>query len=1065
MVGSTVSRKDALATARRSPSRPRWLRPCALAGAVLFVWTMVLAMPIGALAHPPPRSRLGLRILTSVEMQQMFGAGPHNPSVASMSGSNYPWEGSLDGVNTGNGNKLTSIPIVGWTQRGGLPVAMTLNHNSQSNHDSELGQKFTFSYDLYLVASGTSPHFNQSIHWGNDLSYQFTNNGSDVFSPPTGIHDTFVKNVDGTFTLTTKDQVAYHFNTSSYCDTISDENGNTINIAHNSGNYVTSITDATSRAITLTYDGSDRISTITDPLSRQWTLTYDSSNELQKITYPTVTVSGTPTVYTATFGYDTYHNMTSYASPGGNTSTANYNSIDNSLNWQKDAAGNQTSLSYTSGTTTTITDPNGHTRIDTYASGTLTQQADALSDSQYFQYDVNLNCTQVTDQRGYLWKKTFDSNGNILTAEDPYSDVTTLTYNSHNKSLTIVVPTGEAIDLSYDTHDNLLTAKQLNNSGTLEATESYTVNTYGLRTDYYDANTHHYQYGHSTNGDLTSQTTPLGHETQWAYDALGFKTSRIDALSRTTTYTPDGWERLVTITYPDTSTKTFVFDGDNNTKSFTDVSGTTTRTFDADDRLLNESKGGSTIVSHTYDATGKLGLLSTTTDANSRVLTDSYTARNQLYQVSETAGTTTYSYNANGSETGITNPNATTVTRGYDNASQLISVSNKTSGGTVLSSFSYVLDADARRETCTEADTSVVTYGYDWGSRLTSESRTVTNPYSRSYTLDPVGNRTSQTVGTATTSFTLDNDDQLNSTASSTGGFTNSYSYNTNGEQTGRTLSGTAYTSAFDYDGELTSLTQGSTVTSFSYDAAGRRVSRTSGGTTTDFLYDGNQVLLEEQGSTTTATYTYGNGLIRKDGETPLFDGLGSERTVTNSSQTVTGTATYEGFGQTVATTGSSTDPYMFAATSGYRNDGDAGLMHVGARYYDAQVGRFITRDTYLDQKPYLYCEHDPINVVDPTGHFGTWKEIVGVILGGLGIAIGETTAPAWVPIIIIIIGGIITIRGAVEEIEEYEEAIKKVGNGMNGPTEGMGSGHSGMTPGPGDLDSQYERMINEKGG
>ena len=43
--------------------------------------------------------------------------------------------------------------------------------------------------------------------------------------------------------------------------------------------------------------------------------------------------------------------------------------------------------------------------------------------------------------------------------------------------------------------------------------------------------------------------------------------------------------------------------------------------------------------------------------------------------------------------------------------------------------------------------------------------------------------------------------------------------------------------------------------------------------------------------------------------------------------------------------------------------------MHVGARYYDAQVGRFITRDTVLTQKPYLYCEHDPVNAVDPTGH------------------------------------------------------------------------------------------------
>jgi hypothetical protein len=29
--------------------------------------------------------------------------------------------------------------------------------------------------------------------------------------------------------------------------------------------------------------------------------------------------------------------------------------------------------------------------------------------------------------------------------------------------------------------------------------------------------------------------------------------------------------------------------------------------------------------------------------------------------------------------------------------------------------------------------------------------------------------------------------------------------------------------------------------------------------------------------------------------------------------------------------------------------------MHVGARYYDAQVGRFITRDTVLREHSYLY--------------------------------------------------------------------------------------------------------------
>ena len=88
--------------------------------------------------------------------------------------------------------------------------------------------------------------------------------------------------------------------------------------------------------------------------------------------------------------------------------------------------------------------------------------------------------------------------------------------------------------------------------------------------------------------------------------------------------------------------------------------------------------------------------------------------------------------------------------------------------------------------------------------------------------------------------------------------------------------------------------------------------------------------------------------------------------------------------------------------------------MHVGARYYDAQVGRFITRDTFLDQKPYLYCEHDPINRLDPSGHFG-FGTIAGGAVGGFLLAglVFVSTGPILIPIVL---GGIIggAIGGAI---------------------------------------------------
>ncbi len=91
---------------------------------------------------------------------------------------------------------------------------------------------------------------------------------------------------------------------------------------------------------------------------------------------------------------------------------------------------------------------------------------------------------------------------------------------------------------------------------------------------------------------------------------------------------------------------------------------------------------------------------------------------------------------------------------------------------------------------------------------------------------------------------------------------------------------------------------------------------------------------------------------------------------MTNTAEAVQGTLTMTTLGQSVASTGGSTDTYEFAATSWYRNDGAAGLMLMGARYYEAQTGSFISRDTMLTEKPFAYCNDDPINGTDPTRRF-----------------------------------------------------------------------------------------------
>jgi RHS repeat-associated protein len=657
---------------------------------------------------------------------------------------------------------------------------------------------------------------------------------------------------------------------------------------------------------------------------------------------------------------------------------------------------------------TTATDPNGNATTYYYTSGLNTSVKDAASHTSYFGYDVNYCRNAVTDARGYTWNYSYDSNGNVIDSEDPYGDITPQYYFIDNKPLFVIYPTGEATIFSYDGGENLTAVYHMSqgtwtspptmggqgtgyNWGSVMAIENYTNNAYGERTDYYDANSHHYQYGYDNNGDLASVTTPLGHETQWTYDALGFCTSREDAMSRTTNYTPDGWERLTTITYPDTSTHSFVYDADGNLTQMTDGTGTTTRTYDNADRILTEAVGGTTHVTYNWDQTGQKGLLGNIVTADGRTITYTYTARNQLYTVSDSFGTTTYSYDADGNEVGIAKPDTETVTKVYDHMSRLSSTTDQTNGSVTLASFAYQYDADSRVQQMTEADGSKVVYGYDWGGRLTSEVRTGTSPYSISYTPDVVGNRVSETNGAATTALNYDNDDELTSTTSSTGGFVNSYSYDLNGEQTGRTLAGTAYTLAYDYDGQLTQISGGPSASQFAYDALGRRVSRTNGGTTTSFLFDGGAVVAQNSGGAYQMPTTFGNDPIRSGSELPIYDAQGNQRAITASNQTVTGTQIFDAFGNKVAATGSTASALQWQGANLYRTySPDAGLLQAGARYYDPQVGRFTTRDIVLSQHPYIYCGGDPVNFCDPGGRIRLprWAQaaLVGFGLGGATI-------------------------------------------------------------------------------
>ena len=135
----------------------------------------------------------------------------------------------------------------------------------------------------------------------------------------------------------------------------------------------------------------------------------------------------------------------------------------------------------------------------------------------------------------------------------------------------------------------------------------------------------------------------------------------------------------------------------------------------------------------------------------------------------------------------------------------------------------------------------------------------------------------------------------------------------------------------------------------------------------------------------------FSRGICKHRGTTSKFyhgDALGSTMGVTDTSQAVTDTVLYDGFGMTVSRTGTTPTPFGFVGKGQYQTDSDSGLQLLGHRYYDANVGRFISSDpAKAGNNWYAYCDNDPLSRTDPTGLQGPPMSTVTTPHGQLEMA------------------------------------------------------------------------------
>ncbi len=744
-----------------------------------------------------------------------------------------------------------------------------------------------------------------------------------------------------------------------------DPRSNTSTYAYDAFSRRTSMTDADGNLTEYTYDGNGNKATEKDARNFTTQFDYDPANRLTTITYPDNT--------TVSYTYDWRGNKLTETDQLGRVTKYVYD-LAGQLTGMTVAFGtaDAATTSYTyddAGRKLTETDPRNHTTTYTYdAAGRLIKVRDAIGNETQFGYDAKGQRTSMTDAKSRVTTYTYDARGRQLTTTTPDSKTVTQTYDGLGLVLATTDEESRTTAFEYDAASQLTAVVDALNQRT-----EYTYDPAGNKLTQKDARNNVTSYVYDDLNRRTSRTLPLGQQEQFTYDDVGNMATRTDFNQKTTQYAYDALNRLLSRT-PDASFSapaiSFTYTPTGQRATMMDASGQTSYTYSNRDQVLTKATPEGTLT-YTYDLAGNVASV-VSSNANGTDVAYTWDENNRLASVTDhrTSGTTTYTYDATNQLASFVYPNGVTHVYGYDNRDRLTSLGVNGPGG-VLASYTQIFSDSGRKQSVAEAGGRNTQYSYDAIYRLLNENITgVSDSGGLNYTLDQVGNRlalTSTLAALQSQTFSYDGNDRISGDTF---------------DDNGNTLTSGGHAYTYDFEDRL--LQMDSTVTMV-YDGDGNRVSKTERGVTTRYLVDEMnptgwpQVAEEVVSGAVTAQYTH--GLMRISQNRPGtvsyygYDG-GSVRQLLDVAGAITDTYAYDGFGNTIAQTGSTVNSCQYR---GEQYDASLQMYYLRARWYRPQAGRFLTQDTYEgdDQEPlslqdYLYAAADPVTRTDPSGFADT---------------------------------------------------------------------------------------------
>ena len=674
----------------------------------------------------------------------------------------------------------------------------------------------------------------------------------------------------------------------------------------------------------------------------------------------------------------------------------------------------------------------------TYENGLLVKSVDSKSNETvtylYDDYGNTIKTTTLTETDNESKIGTVDSTydlfGNVLTTKSG-DETSSYIYDKAGRTL-LANEKGDCTRTIYD--DLGRTVQEI-------GSEDYDSSKDGLPTEntYSDTNAGH-TYKYAANGTLTSETNRLGKTTKYFYNDIGSKVReefdiykfyylnhgelyQVKVANVTTvTYSYDKDFHLLSESYAndDVIRYTYNDNGDvtaqyhnSNAKPYV------TYTYN-DDGELTEKVNADTKLKYVYGENDKVEVYKTSDNTLVQSYTETKTEADEendiesKTDVTESHFGTSYSSVVKDKSIEYTNASNTVLysytTTGTDDSEKINASSVKYNGSTSLSS-SYSYDDNGNVLTKSYGENTSITNTYDSKDRITSTTyagKTTNYTYDSNgqllsanddtYAYDSRGNITSKTESGTTTTFTY-----------STGGWKDQLvsvngvdlTYDDNGNVL--TYGNKEYT--WNSGRNLESIVDGDKKYSYTYDETGIRTSKTVNGVTTYFnTKDG--VILSQNDGTNTWYFQYdtnGSPLGFVLNGTQYFyitNQMGDVLAITDTNGDIVADYEYDAWGKvlTADTNIAKQNPLRYR---GYYYDNETDYYYLQSRYYDSNIGRFIsadvlelsqiTKDSPAGTNLYSYCNNCPVGNTDSDGHLAlVYKVIIAAVLGGLIGAISE---------------------------------------------------------------------------